>query len=150
MIIHMQGLPLNPSEMQKIRRGERTVKKIVIKVEKTGTGFSAYAEKYPAFTTAKSAAELIRNMVDSLNLYFEAEGLKKKVTSRDLTFQVELSSVFEVFPINVKTLSERIGMNYTLLSQYVNGRKTPSQKQTEKIMDGIHEIGRELTEISLV
>lgn len=47
-------------------------------------------------------------------------------------------------------LSERIGMNHTLLSQYANGRKKPSPKQKERIMEGIHEIGRELTEISLM
>lgn len=125
-------------------------KKIVVKVERTNTGFSAYADKYPAFTTGRSAAELISNMVDSLNLYLEDEGINRTVTNGDLTFQVELSSVFEVFPINVKVLSKRIGMNYTLLSQYANGKKKPSPKQTEKIMEGIHEIGRELTEISLV
>lgn len=131
-------------------RGERKEKKIVIKVEKTNTGFSAYADKYSAFTTGDTAAELIANMVDSLNLYFEAEGSARKVTTRDLSFQVELSSVFEVFPINVKVLAEKIGMNYTLLSQYANGKKKPSAKQTEKILEGIHQIGRELTEISLV
>lgn len=126
------------------------MKKIIVKVEKTTTGFSAYAEKYPAFTTGRNSAELISNMVDSINTYFEAENLKRKVTPRDLTFEVQISSVFEVFPINVKALSKRIGMNYTLLSQYANGKKSPSQKQTEKIVMGIREIGRELTEINLV
>jgi len=126
------------------------MKKIVVKVERTTTGFSAYAENYPAYTTGRSSAELIRNMIDSINTYFEAENIKKKVTSKDLTFEIELSSVFEVFPINVKALSSRIGMNYTLLSQYATGKKTPSPKQTEKIIDGIHEIGRELMEINLV
>lgn len=122
----------------------------MIKVERTNTGFSAYTSKYPAYTTGRSAAELISNMVDSLNLYFEDEGIKRPVTREDLTFQIELSSVFDVFPINVKALAERIGMNYTLLSQYVNGKKKPSPRQTGKIMEGIREIGRELTEISLV
>ena len=126
------------------------MKKIVVKVEKTSTGFSAYAEKYPAVTTGRNSAELTSNMVDSMNTYFEAENIKRKVTAKDLTFEVELSSVFEVFPINVKALSARIGMNYSLLSQYATGKKSPSPKQTEKILEGIHEMGRELTEISLV
>ncbi len=126
------------------------MKKIIVKVEKTTTGFSAYAEKYPAFTTGRNSAELIGNMVDSINTYFEAENVKRKITPRDLSFEVQISSVFEVFPINVKALSKRIGMNYSLLSQYANGKKSPSQKQTEKIVTGIHEIGRELTEINLV
>jgi hypothetical protein len=126
------------------------MKKVVVKVERTGTGFSAYAETYPAFTTGRNSAELVANMVDSLNGYFESENIKKRVAPGDLTFQIDLSSVFEVFPINVRALSYRIGMNYSLLSQYATGKKKPSPKQTAKILEGIHEVGRELTEISLI
>lgn len=127
------------------------MKKIKVKVEKTTTGFSAYAEKYAAFTTGKTVAELITNMVESLNLYFEEAKSKKVVTPNDLLFEVDLTSVFEVFPvINVKALSRRLGMNYTLISQYATGKKKPSAKQTEKIVEGINEIGRELSELSLI
>jgi len=41
-------------------------------------------------------------------------------------------------------------MNPTLLSQYVQGRKKPSDAQTEKILSGIHRIGKELSEINLI
>jgi len=37
-----------------------------------------------------------------------------------------------------------------LLSQYVQGHKQPSDAQTEKILAGIHQIGKELTEINLI
>lgn len=131
-------------------KGKNSMKKIVIKFEKTKTGFSAYADKYPAFTTGATSTELVSNMVDSLNTFFEAERMKKRITSKDLTFEVQLSSVFEVFPINIKALANRIGMNYSLLSQYANGKKSPSSKQTEKIVAGIHEMGREMIEIDLV
>ncbi|MFI5164973.1 MAG: helix-turn-helix domain-containing protein, partial [Bacteroidia bacterium] len=47
--------------------------------------------------------------------------------------------------LNAKFLAERIGMNPTLLSQYVQGKKKPSQQQTEKILKGIKEIARELS-----
>lgn len=125
--------------------------KIKVKVEKTRTGFSAYAAKYAAFTTGRSVAELTANMVESLNLYFEEAKVRKKVTESDLHFEVDLTSIFEVFPIiNVKALSNRLGMNYTLISQYATGKKKPSAKQTEKIMEGIHEIGRELSELTLI
>ena len=125
--------------------------KIKVKVEKTTTGFSAYAERYSAFTTGRTVAELVTNMVESLNLYFEEAGAKKVVTPNDLLFEVDLTSVFEVFPvINVKALSGRLGMNYTLISQYASGKKKPSAKQAEKILKGIHEIGRELSELTLI
>jgi hypothetical protein len=132
-------------------KGLQTMTKIKIKVEKTETGFSAYADKYSAFTTGGSVEELSANMIESLNLLFEAEGKKRKVRGMDLTFEMELTSVFEVYSIiNMKALSKRIGMNYTLLSQYAKGKKRPSPKQSEKIIESIHEIGRELAELNLV
>jgi hypothetical protein len=42
------------------------------------------------------------------------------------------------------------GMNPTLLSQYVQGRKIPSDSQRDKILLGIHQIGQELAEINLI
>lgn len=126
------------------------MKKIVIKVEKTGTGYSAYSEKHPAYTTGRTLTELTSNMVESLNLYFEAEANEKVVTARNLDFQLDLSNLFEVFPINVKAFSNRLGMNYSLLIQYIKGNKKPSAKQTEKILEGMQQIGKELTEINLV
>jgi len=41
-------------------------------------------------------------------------------------------------------------MNPTLLSQYIQGHKKPSEAQTKKILSGIQQIGRELSEISLI
>jgi len=122
--------------------------KIKVKVEKTRTGFSAYAEKYAAFTTGRTVEELQSNMVESLNLLFEGE---RVVTKSDLTFQMELTSVFEVYPVlNMKALSRRVGMNYTLLAQYATGKKKPSPKQTAVILGVIHDIGRELLELNLI
>jgi hypothetical protein len=41
-------------------------------------------------------------------------------------------------------------MNPTLLSQYVRGKKHPSSKQTDKIIQGIQSIGKELADARLV
>lgn len=68
--------------------------KIKVKVEKTTTGFSAYAEKYSAFTTGRTVEELVAHMVESLNLYFEEAGVKKVVTSNDLPIRSRLNQCF--------------------------------------------------------
>ncbi len=47
-------------------------------------------------------------------------------------------------------LADKIGMNPTLLSQYIQGHKHPSDTQAEKILYDIHEIGQELSEIILI
>ena len=46
-----------------------------------------------------------------------------------------------------KALSERIGMNQSLLAQYIKGIKKPSPAQTKRILSGVREIGRELSEV---
>lgn len=124
-------------------------KKIKIVVEKTDTGFSAFTDDYPVFTTGKTLAELSENLVEALNLYFEDDGLS--VNAKNIQFEIDLKQFFQYYRvINAKFLAERIGMNATLLSQYVQGRKKPSTVQTEKILAGINQIGKELSELSLV
>lgn len=93
-------------------------------IERTKTGYSAYAEKYPVYTAGKSLEQLKGNMLEALNLYFEDEG--KAVTEKDLKVTLDLPQFFEFYKvINTKALSERIGMNQSLLAQYIKGIKKP-------------------------
>jgi len=126
-----------------------TRKKIKMIVEKTDTGFSAYSDKYPIFTTGRTIPELIDNTYEAASLYFEDEGLK--ITHENLKFEIDFKQFFQYYKvINAKHLAYKIGMNPTLLSQYVQGRKKPSDAQTLKILMGIHKIGKELSEIKLI
>ena len=120
--------------------------KIVMMVEKTRTGYSAFAEKYPVYTVGKSLEELKVKMVEALNLYFEKEG--KTIAESDLKITLDLPQFFEFYKvINAKALSERIGMNQSLLAQYIKGYKKPSPIQTQRILKGIQQIGNELSAI---
>jgi predicted RNase H-like HicB family nuclease len=123
-------------------------KKIKIIVEKTETGFSAYSDDFSIFTTGRTVPELINNAYEATQLYFED---KYEITHDNLKFEIDFEQFFKYFKvINSKFLAERIGMNPTLLSQYVQGRKKPSENQTEKILSGIHQIGQELSDVNLI
>lgn len=123
--------------------------KIKIIVEKTDTGFSCYSEKYAIFSTGKTIPELIENSFEAAILFFEDEGIE--LNHSDLQFDVDFQQFFQYYKvINSKYLAEKIGMNPTLLSQYVQGHKKPSDNQTEKILYGIHQIGQELSEMNLI
>lgn len=123
-------------------------KKIKIVVEKTETGFSAYSDEYPIFTTANTVPELLNNSYEAIQLYFED---KYEVTHENLKFEIDFTQFFQYYKVlNSKFLAEKIGMNPTLLSQSVQGHKKPSDHQTEKILTGIHKIGQELTEMNLI
>ena len=123
--------------------------KIVMTIEKTDTGFSAFSEIYPIFTTGRNIGELTNNAVDASGLFFEE--IDQEITHKNIKFEIDFKQFFEYYRvINSKFLAEKIGMNPTLLSQYIHGHKRPSEKQTEKILMGIHQIGRELSEINLI
>ena len=118
-------------------------------VEKTDTGFSAFSKEYPIFTTGKSIPELINNTYEATELYFEEEN--GNIERKNIKFEIDFKQFFKYYKvINASFLAEKIGMNATLLSQYVQGHKKPSAKQTEKILTGIHQIGHELSEINLL
>ena len=123
--------------------------KIKVIVEKTDTGFSAFAEEYAVYSTGKTMTELNKNIHEALNVYFE--DTNEKITEKEIQLEIDLKQFFQYYRVlNAKFLAERIGMNPTLLSQYVQGRKKPSAQQTEKILEGINEIGRELSELHLI
>lgn len=120
-------------------------------VERTQTGFSAFAEdeNFPVATTGKNLEELKKNMFHALNLYLEHIG-KKTATLEQIITKIDLPSFFEFYSvINAKALSKRINMNESLLSQYVNGKKEPSEKQINKILTGVKELGKELMQLEI-
>lgn len=47
--------------------------KIEMTIERTKTGYSVYAEKYPVYTVGNTLEELKTNMLEALNLYFEKQ-----------------------------------------------------------------------------
>jgi len=118
-------------------------------IEKTDTGFSAYSAEFPIYTTGRNISELLTNAVEAANLFFENEHVLIK--PHNINLEVDLKQFFTYYRVlNAKFLAERIGMSESLLSQYVKGRKKPSKKQTERILAGIHEIGKELSDINLI
>lgn len=123
-------------------------KKIVFIVEKTNTGYSAYSADHPISTTGDSFSEIVYNAAEVYNLFLEGSGTE--VEENNIRLEIDLKQFFQYYRvINAKFLARRIGMNETLLSQYVQGRKKPSPKQTRRILMGVQEIGRELSDIHL-
>ena len=106
--------------------------KIEMIVEKTRTGYSAYATKGMTFTVGKDLDELKKNILEVVNLSLEDRG--KSVTLNDIKISLDLPQFFSYYNvINAKALSERIGMNQSLLAQYIKGNKKPSAAQKKRI-----------------
>jgi predicted RNase H-like HicB family nuclease len=124
------------------------MKKYRMIIEKTDTGFSAYSMDFPVFTTGDSMNEVFENSVEALNFYLEEKNLVVKPDQ--IKLEIDFQQFFQYYNvINAKILAEKIGMNPTLLSQYVSGKKKPSEAQSQKILTGINRIGKELSELKL-
>lgn len=124
---------------------------VKFKISKEDIGYSAHCvvNNDSIFSDGDTFDELKANVIEAVNLYFEEMGFV--YNKEEIQFELELSSFFEFYKvINAKALSERIGMNQSLLSQYINGSKKPSEKQTKRILTGVQQIGRELSEIKFL
>ena len=111
-------------------------------VEKTNTGFSAYSEDFGIVATGKTLKALERDAQDGL------EGQCEVTNENPKDFQVEytydFATLFEVFRLNVDSVADYIGINPTLMSQYINQKKVPSKKQKNRIESGIHSYAKAL------
>ena len=94
--------------------------KIKITVTKEKTGYSANASINNNFiaTEAEAFEELKTNVIEAVNLAFETYGYVYAIA--EIQFEYDLESFFDFYKvINAKALSERIGMNQSLLAQYI-------------------------------
>jgi hypothetical protein len=122
--------------------------KIKITVTKEDTGYSASTLINGNFigTQAESFEDLKANILEAVNLTFEDSGFVYGFN--ELQIEYDLASFFSFYKvINAKALSQRIGMNQSLLAQYIKGIKKPSKAQTIRILQGVQQIGRELSEV---
>jgi hypothetical protein len=125
--------------------------KITMTVIKESQGYGATAEIGNRFiaTQGDTFQELQEMVLEAVNLSFEDEGIMYGI--EEIAFTYDLESFFKFYRvINAKALAERIRMNPSLLAQYIKGIKKPSAAQTRRIVEGVRQIGRELSEVRVV
>lgn len=125
--------------------------RINMTITKEDVGYSAHANVGRNFiaTQGDSFDELKEHILEAVNLTFEDKGFT--YTIDEIKFTLDLESFFAFYKvINAKALSERIGMNQSLLAQYIKGIKKPSAVQTKRILKGVRQIGCELAEIQFI
>ena len=125
--------------------------KIKVTILKEDVGYSAQSLVQNKFiaTEAESFDGLLSNLLEAVNLTFENNGIS--YTIDELKFSYDLTSFFDYYKvINAKALSERIGMNQSLLAQYITGIKKPSASLIKRILTGIQQVGKELTDVQLI
>ena len=125
--------------------------KLHVTILKENVGYSATIVSKNKFIASEADTFdlLLTHLVEAINLTFEEYGFSYQVN--ELKFTYDLESFFEFYTvINAKALSERIGMNQSLLAQYIKGIKKPSTAQIRRILSGVQQIGKELGEVQLL
>lgn len=62
----------------------------------------------------------------------------------------EVAALFSQFPqLNVSEVAKLLGVHKSLLSQYIYGVKTPSEKRMSEIKSVLNELGRRLIEATI-
>lgn len=121
--------------------------KIKLQIIKEDLGYTALGQwkNRSLVTSGDNWEDLQKSIVEMINLVFEDLGFSYSID--EIQFEYDIESFFDFYKvINAKALSERIGMNQSLLAQYIKGIKKPSVAQTKRILQGVQQIGRELSE----
>ena len=125
--------------------------KLHVTILKENVGYSATIVSKNKFIASEADTFdlLLTHLVEAINLTFEENGFFYQLN--ELKFTYDLESFFEFYSvINAKALSKRIGMNQSLLAQYIKGIKKPSAAQIRRILTGVQQRGKELAEVQLL
>lgn len=86
---------------------------------------------------------------------FGLDGIHWREIDEDISFEsfayedAEPSAVQRFFlthkEINVAEFARSMGLNPTLLRNYINGFKKPSKEREQEILDHLHKLGKEMT-----
>ena len=131
-------------------------KNIVVILEKSDTNYSAYIPELDGcIATGDTIQETVNNIEEAVEFHLagmKEEGLNVPESFKNgykFSYKIDFESLFDWFSgvLTKSGISKLTGMNQSLLSQYANGIKTPSTKQTKKIEQAIHSFGEELVNI---
>ncbi|WP_343707928.1 type II toxin-antitoxin system HicB family antitoxin [Flavobacterium sp.] len=134
--------------------GKKTAISVVI--EKTSTGFSAYALEIDGLATVgNNISEIKENFNEVLQYhveYLQEKGEKVKLTDFEISYQIDLEQVFEYFTVINKTaFAENYAeINQSLFRQYTKGLASLSSDKMQQISRGLHKLADELSDLTLV
>lgn len=101
---------------------------------------------YPKLRTA-SDEERMKYSIGLGGIHWR--GLDEDVSFESFKYEDAEPSAFQRFflthkEINVAEFARSMGMNPTLLRNYINGFKKPSKEREQEIMDHVHKLGKEM------
>ena len=114
-----------------------------------GDDGKTYRQSLLWYSRLREASELERNQYTLSTIGIHWRGLDEDVSFESFEYEDAEPSAMQRFflthkEINVAEFARLMGMNPTLLRNYINGFKKPSKERESEIMEFIHKLGEEM------
>ena len=114
-----------------------------------GDNAKTYRQSLLWYSRLRAATEEERNQFTMSNIGIHWRGLNEDVSFESFEYEDAEPSAMQRFflthkEINVAEFARSLGMNPTLLRNYINGFKKPSKEREQEIIDHIHKLGKEM------
>lgn len=104
-------------------------------------------DKYAIGGAGRTAREAMEDTLACLEEYREmAKQNGETFPDVELEFKFDIGSFFDYYPLDVTSTAKCIGMNASVLRQYVTGIREPKQKQIDKIRTGLSQLFAKMSE----
>lgn len=115
-----------------------------------GDDGKTYRQSLLCYPRLKAASDDERSQYTLSTIGIHWRNLDEDVSFESFEYEDAEPSTLQRFflthkEINVAEFARRIGMNPTLLRNYINGFKKPSKEREQEILDHIHKLGEELS-----
>ena len=129
---------------------------VVVVIEKSKDYFGAYSENCDGIYAAGNSIEEVKaNTLEAIRLI--KENLPKERWAKEIRdefvirWKIDIASFWEYYSsfISLAGMERLTGINQKQLSNYLNHRAKPREKQSEKIRKGIHKFAEELYNITM-
>lgn len=132
------------------------MKNIKVIIGYTGTNFCACSEQIlGCVATGSTIEEIKKEYTELLDFHIEGMEADKETLPVErgkykLVFELDTQALLKQYQniISFSALSKVTGINQRQLSHYANGIRTPRANQRQKIVKGLHEIGKEFISVS--
>ncbi len=133
-------------------------RELVILEKTSDGGYSSYLPTLPGCIATSDSIHQVKEQIKEA-VDFHIEGMIQEsltvpeafMGEFELAYKMDIASLFDWFSgvLTKSGISRLTGMNQSLISQYASGIKVPSTKQSKKIEDALHGLGKELMDIEL-
>ena len=98
-----------------------------------------------ALERCKTAREAMDDIIVTVKEYKEMEEEEgRRFPEVQFDFRLDIGSFFDYYPIDVTAFAKYIGMNASVLRQYIASLRVPHEAQVKKIREGINKFASDL------